>query len=717
MSGSFLSSSWFRVAGLKPRLSANARVHRHRYRGEVWYVVANGAAGKAHRFSQGAYLLVGRLDGERTVDAIWQELVDQLGEEAPTQDEVIGALAELHAADLIAGDLLPDTDELVVRRRRQRWQVWLQNLKSPLSVRLPLVDPDRFLTRTAWLVRPLFNWWGLVLWLALVVPAVLIAAEHWTELTRNLADRVFAADNLVLLSLCYPPVKILHELGHGYAAKLNGREVREAGLMFLLFYPIPYVDASAASGLRDKKQRALIGAAGMIAELVLAALATYVWVLLEPGLARALAFNVMLVAGVSTLMVNGNPLLRFDGYYILADLLEIPNLGSRANRYWAHLIDRQVFRTHDAKPFVATPGEERWFLFYAPAAFVARMVMLFGIALVVAKQFFVIGVLLAFWALWTGMGVPVWKMGAHVLTSPQLHRNRRRAIRWTAGALAVSLVVLFVIPAPHHTAAQGLVWLPEEAHVRVRGDGRIRSLALAEGQTVAPGTLVARTERPALAAEVEGLAWKVRELEEQGRSQLTGDRVKLELSRVELETARRRLAVTSGRLGELDVTAAAHGTFMLADRPAGDLPGRYLKQGDLIGYVTPDHAEVARVVVPQDDVDLVRRRLRGVEFKLAGQLGETFASRIVRAVPGARSELPAPALAAANGGPFAVDPADPEGRRTLNRVFQFDISLPAALRQVPFGTRVFVRFRHDPEPLGWQMLRRLRQLLLAQFDA
>jgi putative peptide zinc metalloprotease protein len=210
----------------------------------------------------------------------------------------------------------------------------MQNLKSPMSLRIPLVDPDAFLTRTVGYFRPLFGTSGLLLWLALVLPAVVLAGEHWAELTGNIADRVFATENLLLLSLCYPLVKIVHELGHGYAAKLNGREVREMGVMFLLFYPVPYVDASAANALRDKKQRALIGAAGMVSELAVAALATYAWVLLEPGLARAIAFNVMLIAGVSTLLVNGNPLLRFDGYYILADLIEVPNLGARANKYW-----------------------------------------------------------------------------------------------------------------------------------------------------------------------------------------------------------------------------------------------------------------------------------------------------------------------------------------------------------------------------------------------
>src|SRR3546814_10038288 len=189
------------------------------------------------------------------------------------------------------------------------------------------------------------------------------------------------------------------------------------GIMLLVLCPVPYVDAAAAGALPDKWKRALVGAAGMIAELFRAGIAALLWVVLEPGLARSVAYNVMVIAGISTVLVNGNPLLRFDGYYILADLIEIPNLGSRANRYWADIVNRHIFRTHGMQPFEATPGDKRWFLVYAPAAFVARMLMLFGIALVVASKFFLIGVLIALWSLWTGIRRPLWKMVGNVFPS------------------------------------------------------------------------------------------------------------------------------------------------------------------------------------------------------------------------------------------------------------------------------------------------------------
>lgn len=716
MANPFHSASWYTVAKLRPRLKGHVRVRRHLYRGQRWYVLDDGAAGKAHRFPRGAYRLIGRLDGARTVERIWEDVVREMGEEAPTQDDVIAALGQLHASDLLSTEALPDAVEMATRRKKQARQVWTSNLKSPMSLRIPLVDPEAFLNRTQAYLRPLFSGWGALLWLAVVGPAALIAAANWGELTGNLFDRVLATENLLVAALCYPLVKLVHELGHGYAAKASGREVREMGVMLLMFFPLPYVEISSASALKSKWRRALIGAAGVIAEVFLAALAVYAWVLLEPGLARAFAFNIILIAGVSTVLVNGNPLLRFDGYYILADLAEIPNLGPRANRYWAHLVEKRLFKVPGGRPFDAAEGEKIWLFLYAPAAFVARMVMLFGLALIVAGKFFVIGVLIALWSLWTGVGLPVWKMFAHVFTSPQLHRDRRRAVRLTMGLTGAGLALLFVVPAPFHAYSQGVVWLPEEAHVRAGADGVITRIAAPEGAQVTPGRLLVELQRPALEAEVTQLVWRERELQARSDAELAGDRVKRELGELAVMDVRKQLAVQRQRLGELTIEAKAQGRFVLTAAPAADLPGRFVQTGELIGYVTPAKAEVARIAVSQDDADLVRNRLKGVRVQVASLPGRTFAGELVRIVPEATTKLPSQALTLANGGLFPADPRDGEGRTALKGVFLFDIALPPELRRVAFGTRVHVRFKLGWEPLGWQAVRRLRQMFLARFD-
>jgi putative peptide zinc metalloprotease protein len=179
--------------------------------------------------------------------------------------------------------------------------------------------------------------------------------------------------------------------------------------MFLVFLPVPYVDASSSASFRDKWQRALVGAAGIIVELILAAFALFVWLNAEEGIVRAFAFNVMLIGGISTVLFNGNPLLRFDGYYVLSDLLEIPNLGDRSKRYISHLLIRHVFGVKDAVSPATVPSERFWFIVFGISSFVYRMFIVSVIILVVAAKFFVIGVLLAIWSSIMMLGIPMAK--------------------------------------------------------------------------------------------------------------------------------------------------------------------------------------------------------------------------------------------------------------------------------------------------------------------
>src|SRR5262249_35067705 len=181
------------------------------------------------------------------------------------------------------------------------------------------------------------------------LPALFLVWPHWPELTNNLSDRVLAVDNLLVLYLAFPVIKMLHELGHATATKAGGGEVHDLGIMVLVLLPVPDGGAAASAVFKAKYRRAMVGAAGIAVELFIAALAFYLWLLVEPGLLRATLFNVMLIASVSTVLFNGNPLLRYDAYYILADLIEMPNLAGRSTRYWGYLIERYILGVREAE--------------------------------------------------------------------------------------------------------------------------------------------------------------------------------------------------------------------------------------------------------------------------------------------------------------------------------------------------------------------------------
>ena len=276
MSGSHFSAHWYRIARLVAVLRGHVDIHRHVLRGEVAYVLQDAQSGRFFRISPQAYRFLDLLDGRRTVAEAWEVLGREEGEAQPTQDETIQLLAQLYRSDLLRGDLPADIAELVDRRDRVERRKLISRVQNPLAMRFPLLDPDRFLDRTMPLVAPVFSLVGLLAWAGIVAFGIVLAVLHWGALTGNLADRVLSADNLLLMLALYPVIKAVHELGHAYSVKAGGGEVHEMGIMILVLMPVPYVDATAATQFRSRWRRALTGAAGIMVEALLAALAMIV---------------------------------------------------------------------------------------------------------------------------------------------------------------------------------------------------------------------------------------------------------------------------------------------------------------------------------------------------------------------------------------------------------------------------------------------------------
>jgi putative peptide zinc metalloprotease protein len=713
MAESLFSASWYRVAGLTPRLRSHAEIHRHRYRGQTWYVLEDRSTERFHRFSSSAYLVIGLMDGRRTVQELWDVATARLGDDAPTQDEMIQLLAQLHAADVLQCDAPPVAAELLQRGERQRRRLWQMRLFNLLAFRIPLWDPDRFLNRVVPWVRPLVGWTGSALWLAVVGPALVLVAVHWSALTGGVVDRVLTPQNLLLLWLCFPVVKALHELGHAVVTKAFGGEVHDMGVMLLVLTPVPYVDASSAWAFRDKRQRMAVGAAGMLVELFLAALALGAWLAAEPGTVRAIAYNVIFIAGVSTVVFNANPLLRYDGYYILSDYLEIPNLRSRASAYLGYLAERYLFGRGEAEFPGATPGERGWFVVYAVLSFVYRTLVAVAIVLFIASRLFFVGVLLAIGAAAGWVGAPLVKGTRYLVSSPRLRRVRRRALAVSGAAFAAVVALIGLAPAPSRTQTEGVIWLPDEAIVRAGTEGFIEAFVARPGSHVRRGDPLIRSSDPQLTARLRIAEARVVELEARYAAERPADRVKAEIIKEELQYAAETVTRARQRAGELVIRSRAEGTFVVPQ--AEDLPGRFAKRGELLGYVVAGPIATVRAVVAQEDVELVRHRTRAVEIRLAERVAEVVLAVVRREVPGASERLPTAALGSLGGGRIAVDPANAEGVKALSTVFQVDLELPASARAFHVGERVHVRFDHGWEPLAAQWYRKLRQLFLARF--
>jgi len=428
---------------------------------------------------------------------------------------------------------------------------------------------------------------------------------------------------------------------------------------------------------------------------------------------RAVAFNVMLIAGFSTLVVNGNPLLRYDGYFILTDLLEMPNLAQRGQKYLAALWDRHVFGAQDVEPDGESAAERRWLLLYTPLAWCYRMFITVVIIVFIAGQFFVFGALVALWGAFSLVCLPLWKAYKHVSSSPTLQRQRSRAMRISAALAAGILLAAFAVPLPLRTRAEGVVWLPDQAILHAGGNGFFQRWLVQPGSRVTRGTLLYALEDAQLGAELKVARAKVDEAQAKHRAEQFENPVKAAVLQRQLEQERDVLRRTEERATNLVGYAQTDGT-LVAPSPQ-DMPGHYFKKGELVGYVLEPNSLIARVVVPQDDIDLVRTRWKSAELRLAETITHTQPAELARQVPAAVEELPSAALGLSGGGTIPTVPGDSNGTKTMERVFLVDLGLPEGVQSTAFGERVHVRFHHGFEPLALQGLRRLRQLFLSHF--
>lgn len=673
----------------------------------------DNVSGKFHRFSPEAYLIIGKLNGEKDLQIIWEEACQILGDNMPSQDEVIELVSKLFTANVLRCDVMPDVEVISRRRKTQERQKLLQKVKSPLALRFPLIDPERFIERTKGLGNLVFSGWAALVWALLLTLALVLAVINWEALSNNLSDRVLFVENMVLLALIYPLVKLLHEFGHAYAVKRWGGEVHEMGLMFLVFFPVPYVDASASISFANKYQRMLVGAAGIMVEVFLASLAMVVWTLSEPGLARSLAFNTMLVAGVSTILFNGNPLLKFDAYYVLGDYLEIPNFSNKANEFVFYWLKRFVMGVRGLTSPSATKKEAMWLALYATTSYVYRLFVMLTIALFIATEYPFVGVLLAFLSIYNALLKPLGTLMLKPFKDPVLMLRPYRTWAVLGSAMLVLVLLLFVIPFRHSSYSNGVITGNESTQIRVPEAGFVEAVVAKPGQHLQAGEVILRLNDPALKTQVLAMAEQVKEVKARVNASFN-DRVELSIQKDLLQVRQLEYQKMVRRQQLLVIRAHNSGVLVLPNYH--ELMGRFVARGSWIGDVAEASKLPIHVYVGEDQIEQVRHRTVSVRVRPASSFDQSYLASIETIVPAATFALPSSILSTDGGGLIAAKTAS-NGRpaEAYRRHFKLALSVDHN-DKIRLNERVHVVFEHQAEPLAWRIFRGFRRVFLRQLD-
>ncbi len=709
------SESWHRVASQKIFLRPGVEVQRQQFRGERWIVLRNVLSNQFFRLRPEAYEFVARLQPDKTVEEVWQECLERFPDAAPGQEAVVQLLAQLYHANLLQYQLAPDAEQLFQRQRKRQQAEMGMRWLNIMFMRFPLLDPDRFLVRTLPWVGKLISPAGFVLWLVAIIWGIKTAIDHSPELMSQ-SQGILAPGNLAWLYLGMVIIKTIHEFGHAYFCRKFGGEVHTMGVMLMIFTPMPFVDASSSSGFRERKHRILVGAAGMIVELFVAALATVVWARTAPGVLHSVLFNMMFVASVSTLLFNLNPLMRFDGYYIFSDWLEIPNLNQRATGLLKFWIERDGFGVKGDRNPSRSRSEAGWLATYGVTALVYRTVVFAGIIWFIAGQWLLLGLLMAVACLITWLVVPIVKLIQYLASNPKLERTRSRAIAVVVGTVAVLLILLGVIPFPYHFRASGVIQAKEWSQVIAEAPGEVAELLAKPGQTVGVGQPLVQLANPELLIELAGAKVQKQEIESRLLAAMQRDSASVQPLQKRLESSVKLIERLEKERENL-VIRARHAGIWIA--PGGEqLNQRWLKRGTPLGLVVnPAGFEFSATVMQEDVNRIFQREFPQAEVRLPGEAQNIAIVTQFRVVPGEQQTLPSPALGWASGGDVAVNLKEKSGQQAAEPFFsvvgQFQSASNVTLLHGRTGK---VRFQLPNEPLLPRWFRRLGQMLQKRFQ-
>ena len=713
--GKTFSESWHRVANLKVSLRPTVRVHRQFFRGERWYVLHDPFNNQFFRLRPEAHDFVIRLGPDRTVEQVWEDCMNRHPDEAPGQEDVIQLLTQLYYANLLYFEMPPDSAKLFERYRKRRQREIQSRLLSIMFARFPLLDPEIFLKRIMPLIKLLISPFGAILWLVVVIAAGKVVVDHF-DAAFDQFQGVLAPENLFLLYLGLVVIKTLHEFGHAVVCKRYGGEVHTMGIMLLVFTPLPYMDATSSWSFKSRWQRALVGAAGMITELFVAALAVFVWAYTSPGALHSLAYNMMAVASISTVIFNGNPLLRFDGYYILSDLLDIPNLYPRSMKYLRHLVERYVFGYKDSVSPAQGFREAAWMVTFGILSGIYRFVVFTGVILFVADKWLLAGLLMALVCVISWGIVPLFRLANYLSSSPRLGRTRTRAVAIIAGAFAVVVLLLAVIPFPNRFRAPGVMEAIQYVKVVNDAPGYVEKVLAPPGAEVRAGEALVTLANRELELETEAALAQREEAVAMVRKARQMEKADLEPLLKRLETVETKLMDLLVQKESLTVKARESGKWVAPK--ITELLGSWLPRGTTIGEIV-NHGDFrfSAVVSQEEASELFAGHIEKAEVRLYGQSGSNLDVKDYQIIPFQHEKLPSAALGWLGGGEVRISAKDQTGRQAAEPFFQiYAHVIPGAEVVLLHGRSGKLRFTLDSKPLVFQWGRLFLQLLQKRYQ-
>lgn len=493
-----MSNQGHNQTALPHRLRADLVIREQKFQDTVTWVIKDPVCLKYFRFESHEFFILQQLDSHHSIDDILKAFRQEFPNRALTREELSYFLNNLVGSGLLISDIPGQGGRLFQREKATEKARVFSRFSGFMSIRIRGFDPERVFSVLYPMVRIMFTPGCVVACVLLMLSALALVTVHHDELIASFPKfyDLFAAKNAMWLMLALSIAKILHEFGHGLSCKHFGGETHEMGIMFLCLTPCLYVNVSDSWMVPEKWKRIIIMAAGMYVELVLASIAVFLWWYSGPGFLNELCLRMIVVCSVTTLVFNANPLMRYDGYYILSDLYEIPNLRQQSNNYLKQRLSRILFGIKSVENRFLPLKHRRIFLVYSIASGIYKWVIAFSIAWLLVRllkpyDLQSIGYVYAAYSLFGLLVLPLIKFIKFIKNKET--RNLMSFNRSLATGIAFGLIVIGVFFVPYHYDVVAPVEI-EAGHsstVYVQVPGELNQILVQPGDVIKEGTPLA----------------------------------------------------------------------------------------------------------------------------------------------------------------------------------------------------------------------------------
>lgn len=596
-------------------------------------------------------------------------------------DEITDVLEFLTRSDLLRRTSAEDTSRLAKEysRRQQAW--YTQLVHTYLFFRVPLLRPNDWLADTLPWVRWLGSRFFFYLTLAAFLLGTFLVSHQWDNFTTSLVD-LFSLKGLVAYGITLISVKFLHELGHAYTAKNFGCRVPTMGVAFLVMFPLAYTDVNDVWRLPDKRQRLQVGAAGILTELAIAAWATLLWSVVPEGPLKTGLFLLATTTWISTIIINASPFLRFDGYFLLMDALEIPNLHQRAFNLAKWRMRELLFKLNDPQPEAFSLRALRVLQLFAVGTWIYRLIVFGGIAVLVYMTFpKPLGSILAFIEIYWFIAKPVLReLGAWFERRGDIMRSFRSLITLV---VLLGLLAIFIVPWDDRIGSQALLISSESSPIIPAQAAKIESIAASDGAQVKAGDPLLILSSPDLEVELAAAIEKANELQQTLEMVELDDRARGEIAvlRSRLEKASAEINGIREQLAKLEIRALVDGRVSWFDL---DLkPGDWIEARTELGKVWTTGQYKVEGFIEQSQLQRIAVGDRAQFNDEVGRL-EPIELRVTEIDTDTTRVLGRPLLASARGGEILVREAGTQlvPELAIYRVV-LELTNPVAVKEVP----------------------------------